>query len=376
VSDQPADYDLIVVGAGVLGTSHTHFAIQRGLRVLLIERTALPEQASVRNFGLGIPIAMASGIWRTRGRRSVEIYRELSTELGFELQQGGTQYLASTDAEVAVLQESAGGGEFLDHDASLRLNPSISAESCRASLHCPSDIRLEPCTVLTKIVERLQQNDRCDYRPSIVATNIEWDSAQPVVITADGGRHCARHVVICNGADLQTLLPDVFAASGLAYCKLQMTRLETTDVPQLPTCLASGLSLRRYPAFQQCASFPRLVAEPIDERLAAPDIHVWIAQDADGRLVVGDSHEVSVHPPDETLDTETESLILGYAQGMMDWPNWTVRDRWAGIYTFHPQREIFSTTIDDRVHVITGIGGKGMTTGPALAEETINNLDF
>ena len=92
--------------------------------------------------------------------------------------------------------------------------------------------------------------------------------------------------------------------------------------------------------------------------------------------MVGDSHEVSEHPPDETLDTATESLILGYAQRMIDWPNWTVRDRWAGIYTLHPQREIFSTTIDDRVHVITGIGGKGMTTGPALAEETINTLDF
>lgn len=107
MSDQPADYDVIVVGAGVLGTFHTHFAIRRGLRVLFIERTALPDQASVRNFGLVIPSAMASGIWKTRGRRSVEIYRELSTELGFELQQGGTQYLASTDAEAAVLQEAA-----------------------------------------------------------------------------------------------------------------------------------------------------------------------------------------------------------------------------------------------------------------------------
>jgi glycine/D-amino acid oxidase-like deaminating enzyme len=42
----------------------------------------------------------------------------------------------------------------------------------------------------------------------------------------------------------------------------------------------------------------------------------------------------------------------------------------------HSQPETFSTTFDERIHIITGMGGKGMTTGPALAEETIDNLDF
>jgi hypothetical protein len=42
----------------------------------------------------------------------------------------------------------------------------------------------------------------------------------------------------------------------------------------------------------------------------------------------------------------------------------------------HPQWETFSTTFDERIHVITGMGVMGMTTRPALAEETIHNLDF
>ena len=37
-------------------------------------------------------------------------------------------------------------------------------------------------------------------------------------------------------------------------------------------------------------------------------------------------------------------------------------------------RGVFTATIDDRLHVVTGIGGKGMTTGPALARESIEAL--
>jgi glycine/D-amino acid oxidase-like deaminating enzyme len=51
-----------------------------------------------------------------------------------------------------------------------------------------------------------------------------------------------------------------------------------------------------------------------------------------------------------------------------------VSERWHGIYPLHPEQPVFSTTIDGAVRVITGIGGKGMTTGPALARESIDTL--
>lgn len=46
------DWDVIVIGGGVLGAFHAYFALQRGLRTLLIERNPLPQDASVRNFGM------------------------------------------------------------------------------------------------------------------------------------------------------------------------------------------------------------------------------------------------------------------------------------------------------------------------------------
>ena len=42
--------DVIVIGAGVLGTFHAYFAAQKGCTTLLIERNAFPNDASTRNF--------------------------------------------------------------------------------------------------------------------------------------------------------------------------------------------------------------------------------------------------------------------------------------------------------------------------------------
>ncbi|GAB3543766.1 FAD-dependent oxidoreductase [Spirosoma fluminis] len=44
-------YDLIVIGAGALGTFHAYHAAKAGLRVLLLEKDNYPVGATVRNFG-------------------------------------------------------------------------------------------------------------------------------------------------------------------------------------------------------------------------------------------------------------------------------------------------------------------------------------
>jgi len=99
-------------------------------------------------------------------------------------------------------------------------------------------------------------------------------------------------------------------------------------------------------------------------------------QDEDGRLVVGDSHEYSDGDFPPRIDARTEELILNEARRMVHLPPGVqaVAERWTGIYPLHKDRPVFSTVVDGAIHVITGIGGKGMTTGPALARESIDRL--
>jgi len=59
--DQRQKWDVIIVGAGALGSFHALFAAQKGLRVLLLEKHLRPSEATVRNFGQVIPSGNEKG---------------------------------------------------------------------------------------------------------------------------------------------------------------------------------------------------------------------------------------------------------------------------------------------------------------------------
>jgi FAD dependent oxidoreductase TIGR03364 len=374
------DYDVVVIGAGILGVFHAYFARRRGLRTLLIERGDTPNGASVRNFGTIVPSAMTPGEWHRRAVETVAIYRDLAAHLPPFLQAGGTQYLALTPGELAVLTEFSRVGpprgydcRLLDARQSVALNPSIHEAHCVGSLHFPDDLRVEPRKLFAGLLPWMIQNLGCAYLPRTVATAVESGGGDCRVTTAAGACYRCRHVFVCTGADFRTLLPDVFADSGLTRCRLQMLR--TRPLPgRLTATLASGLSIRWYPSFQMCESWHKLRDEPLDPELERRGIHVLLVQDEDGRMVVGDSHEYSTGDFPNALDARTEDLILREARKMVPLPPDPVAERWHGVYALHPDKPLFTADVNGSVHVVTGIGGKGMTTGPALARETIDRI--
>lgn len=376
-------WDVIVIGAGVLGTFHAYFACRHGLRTLLIERGEWPGEASARNFGMIIPSGMAPGAWHRRGLESAALYRRLAGEVPVRLHTGGTQYLATTPGEAVVLEEFARLGpgqgyrcELLDGQRSTALNPAIDPRHCLASLHFPDDLRLEPRALFRALIPWLVREQGCTYLPRTAVVGVTVHGEECHVTTADGQHHRARHVFVCNGSDLRTLFPERLAHADLIHCKLQLMRTEAQGATRLPTSLASGLSLRRYASFRLCPSWPRLEEEPADPEVLRRGIHVLLVQDEDGRVVVGDSHEYTAENPDDVLDNKTEALILAEAQQLVRLEHWRIAERWHGVYTLHPQRELYTETVAGRIHLVTGVGGKGMTTGPALAREAIGQLDL
>ena len=375
------DWDIIVVGAGVLGTFHAYFASRRGLRTLLIERGDLPGEASVRNFGTLVPSAMTPGLWLRRANESILIYRELARQAGFPLQSDGTQYLATTTAEFAVLEEFARIGpaqgyecRLLTPKESVSLNPAIESVNCLASLHFPNDARVEPRGLLKTLIPWLTREAGCVYLPGTTVVGVAVEGGECLVRTASGARFSARHVFVCNGADLRTLFPERFAEAGLIRCKLQMLRTVPQRSVRLSATLASGLSIRWYPSFRICSNWNRLQDEPVDPELTRRGIHVLIVQDPDGRVVIGDSHEYSTADLGDNLDAGTEALILREAARLLHLPSWEVSERWHGVYCLHPETPLFEQTLDERIHLVSGIGGKGMTTAPAVARESLDGV--
>jgi FAD dependent oxidoreductase TIGR03364 len=374
------DWDLVVVGAGILGTSHAYYAAKRGWRVLLLERGDWPGEASVRNFGTLMAGSLV-GDWRRRGMESIAFYRELAPQAGFAFFPSGSLYQVTTPVEAAVLEEFAqlapGEGcrcELLDPARALELNPLLERRHVRLTLFFPDDARVEPRGLFRRLIPWLTREWPVEYRPRTVAVAVWAKGGEACVRTAESVEFHARHAVVCNGADLRTLFPERFTAAGFERCKLQMMRIVAQPQVRLRTTVASGLTLRRYPAFAGCPSFARLGQEPVAPGVLEAGIHILTVQDPDGSFVVGDSHEYGTGDLNEILDARIDALILAEARKLLDLPRWDVVERWQGIYGMPRDSELYRATLEGVVRIVTGIRGKGMTTGPAMARETIEAL--
>jgi FAD dependent oxidoreductase TIGR03364 len=373
-------WDLIVIGAGILGTSHAYFAARRGWRVLLLERGDWPGEASVRNFGT-LMAGSLTGEWRRRGMESIAFYRELAPAAGFYFSPSGSLYQVTTAVEAAILEEFAQLAprdgcrcELLDPSRAVALNPLLQREHVRLALYFPDDARIEPRGLFRRLIPWLTREWPVEYFPATVAVDVRERLGEARVRTADGVELRARHAILCNGSDLRTLFPDRFQAAGFERCKLLMLRTAPQPGLRMPATVASGLTLRRYPAFMICPSWAKLSQEPVAPGVLEAGIHILAVQDPDGSFVVGDSHEHGAGDLNEILDARLETLILSQARKLLALPSWDIVERWHGVYGMPRNAEIYLATIDGVIHIVTGIRGKGMTTGPAVARETIEKL--
>jgi len=115
-----------------------------------------------------------------------------------------------------------------------------------------------------------------------------------VVTTSAGQTVTADQILVASGSDFQILFPADFAACGLRLCKLQMLRTGTQPGGwRTGPHLAGGLSLRFNANFAICPSLTRL-RQRIGAELPELDrygIHVMAAQNQNGEVILGDSHE-------------------------------------------------------------------------------------
>ncbi len=380
-------YDLIVVGAGALGTFHAYFALQRGLKVLLLEKDARPMESTVRNFGQIVPSGMAEGDWFGYGRVSLEIYKAVQAEYDISIRPNGAVYLASSPEEMQVLEEKHARYQALDYPSQVltaaqcrqRL-PAVRADYCAGGLFFEQEVTAEPDLLIHRLLAYLTERWALDYRPATPVLAVTAHATGAEVVDVSGQRYSAAQVLVCSGRDFKFLFPDLFAQSDLQLCKLQM--MATYPLPQvrLPGSLLTGLSIRRYPAFHACPSYARLRPEDVDPALRQWGIHLLFKQALDGSIIIGDTHEYADLAAADTLDfnnsNQLNQLMLGEARRILDLPDWRIQRTWNGYYSQSKSREIFQHSPDPRIHIITGIGGKGMTTACGFAQQNVARLEL
>jgi FAD dependent oxidoreductase TIGR03364 len=378
-------YDLIITGAGALGSFHAYHACKKGLKVLLLEKDLQPQEATVRNFGQVVPSGLTRGKWQNYGRRSLEIYKSLQSQFDISVRQNGTVYIASDETELTLINElrdinrrDGYPSMLLKQEACLEKYPGLKASYCRGGLFFPEEVTVEPDKMIHQVIAYLQEQLQLTYQPNTLVTFCDFVNGKCIVEDSLGRAYTSNKVIICNGRDFRQLYPTVFYESDIKVSKLQMMKTIPQPGYQLKGSILTGLSIRRYESFEECPSYAGLQANVIEERFKKWGIHILFKQADDGGIIIGDSHEyASAKEQDKlgfSINQEINQIIIEEAKRIVDLPSWDMASYWNGYYAQSKQHDVFKKELAHNIHVITAIGGKGMTGSAGLAEASIKEI--
>ncbi|MCB0459303.1 MAG: TIGR03364 family FAD-dependent oxidoreductase [Flavobacteriaceae bacterium] len=377
--------DLIIIGGGVLGTFHAYHAMQMGLSVRLIEKDNKPMGATVRNFGQVVPSGLDSK-WQQYGLDSLRTYLSLQKELNLTLRQEGTVYIASNGEELALIEELHKINKENDYESLLLTKDEciekfhgIKSSYCKGGLYFPEEVTIDSNQMIHRLQEYLVKKYQLIYNINTTVSNCETNSGSVVVSTTSGQQFYASKAIICNGSDFKILYPDVFFKSNIEVTKLQIMQTVKQKNYRLRGNVLTGLSIRRYESFSECPSYAKIkVNEDVNSLDKRWGIHIIFKQALDGTMYLGDSHMYADAKNCDDLGYEIEMPIDNYiiqeAKKIVNLPSWEIQNRWYGVYAQCKDKDIFDHSIDENIHIVTAIGGKGMTGSGGYAKEKIQQI--
>jgi FAD dependent oxidoreductase TIGR03364 len=369
-----SSFDLAVVGGGIVGIGCAFAAAMRGKRVVVIDRDAQANGASVRNFGFITVTGQARGeMWR-RALRTREIWAGLADEAGVPILHKGMVMTARRPESVAVLEafrrtEMGEHCRLLDPVDVRRHHPELATPNLQAALWSPHELRVESREAVPRLSAWLAERHGVIFKWGVAVQAVESTK----VLTTDGVI-AAESVVVCPGDDLSTLFPDRIAAFGVTRCKLQMLRLADPGF-RLSAGVMSDLGLARYAGYGALPQAEALRGRLLREQEAHIEngVHLIVVQSADGSLVVGDSHHYAA-TPDPFAHTAVDHLILNEFAAVFGRAPPLVLERWTGTYASAADQNILIDAPMPGVRLVLVTTGAGASIGFALGEEVISGL--
>jgi FAD dependent oxidoreductase TIGR03364 len=367
-------FDLAVVGAGIIGLSCARAAAMKGLRVVVIDRDAQANGASVRNFGLVVVAGQERGAAWDRAIRSCAIWQQVAQQAGIRILQRGLWMTARRPEALPIFEaflktEMGEGCEILGREAAKARCPELADKELQAVLASSNSIRVDSREAIPKIADWL--GCRCGVQ---FLRNTTVLAIEPPRLETSRGLVQAGAVAVCPGDDLSGLYAPRIAAYQVTRCKLQMLKVASPGF-SLPGALMSDLSLLRYAGFSELPE-----AAPLRARLETEQrehlkhgVHLIVVQGADGSLIVGDSHHYAA-TPDPFADARVDELILEEFAAAVGRRAPAVLERWTGTYAAAAARTMFIDAPLPAVRVVMVTSGSGASTGFALGEEVIADL--
>jgi FAD dependent oxidoreductase TIGR03364 len=286
--------------------------------------------------------------------------------------------LAYTDLENEVIGEYVASMQgiksafHLSPEQTKSKSPAAISKNLKGALWTEDEMIVDPRQAIWQIAAYMESLEKITIESNKAVTEIKNNKVFSGKVSWE-----ADLIMVCSGADFETLYPEIFRKTDITKCKLQMMRLvKQPDNWRIGPPLCAGLSFIHYKGFHVAPSLTKLkeVYEMQYPDLLELGIHVMVSQNGTGQLTIGDSHEYGLHL-DPFDRQEINDKILGFLKTFAAFKDWSIESSWHGIYPKMTNGATeFILQVEPQVWIVNGLGGAGMTLSFGLGEEVVNSL--
>jgi sarcosine oxidase subunit beta len=344
-------YDVILIGAGSVGTPAAFFLADAGIKTLVIDGNASVGQGASKSAIGGIR-ATHSDVAKIRTcLKSIEIFSQWEETHGdnIEWHQGGYSFVAYREREEKILkdliqvQQSYGLNiGWLDKDALLEVVPALNRVGLRGGTFSPGDGSASPLMATYAFYRRgTERGARFHFQETVSNIVVENGKARGVV--TDKGTYQAALIINAAGPAAR-----------------EVSKMAGLDVPVTPDSHEAGVT-------EPVARF----VEPmiVDIRPAQGSANYYFYQHRTGQLIFC----LTPDPPIVGTDRrETSAFLPMISRRMVDvmprLMNIRVRRTWRGLYPMSPDASPIVGKVQEVEGYIHAVGmcGQGFMLGPGL----------
>ncbi|MGB4704463.1 MAG: FAD-binding oxidoreductase [Candidatus Saccharicenans sp.] len=348
-----AEYDVIVIGAGSVGTPTALFLAQKGFKVLVIDRNPSPGQSSNKRAIGGLRATHSDPAKIRLGLRSLKIFSTWKETYGDDIEwlQGGYCFVAYREEEektlksVLPVQKKYGLKiDWLEADELRKLLPDLNPRGLRGGTYSPEDGHASPLLAVEAFYRHaLRAGAEFRFRENVRELVIEGGKIRGLVTEA--GRYAAPVVINAAGA---------WAA--------EIARMAGMEIPVKPDSHEAAVTepVKRF--------FDPMI---VDLRPVKGSANYYFYQHATGQIIFCITPSPSIWGFDER---ETSEFLPMVSRRMIELmprlQNIRVRRTWRGLYPMTPDGFPivgWSKEVEGFLLAV-GMCGQGFMLGPGVAE--------
>jgi sarcosine oxidase subunit beta len=346
-------YDIVVIGAGSVGTPAAFYLAREGLKVLVIDRLPSPGQGSNKAAIGGVRATHSDPAKIRLGLRTIEILTSFKEEFGYDVEwrPGGYVFVAyrpeeeKTLRELVALQRSFGLDiRWCDAEELLKVVPDLNPKGLRGGTYSPGDGHCSPL-LLNHAYYELARKTGAEFHFGEEMQGVEvW-----------GGR--VQKVYTNKGA-----YPAAFLLNAAGAWAARIGKFLGLNHPVYPDCHEAGIT-------EPVEHF--LDPMIVDIRPGPGSANCYFHQLATGQIAFC----ITPEPPILGEDRRETSVFLPQVakriiQVVPRLAGIRVRRTWRGLYPMTPDGLPLVGAVEEirGYFVAIGLCGQGVMLGPALGE--------